>query len=160
MKDIPLSDITKRNKNYNILFNPAIAVTACAFFRLRLSYKKCLLSAPSAFMTSVLMLSAGDSGIVQIACQPTFGNIFYITGTTPQNLDALAVQDIYCPLSHIPCQQEFHAHFCKCLGDIRFAAATGGRCDLFLREDLVFVINSEHRETFTVSKVFINLILA
>ncbi len=91
MKDLPLSDITERKKYYNILSDPASAVTACDGFCSRLTYTKCLLSAPSAFTAAVLMLSAGDSRIVQIACQPTFGNIFYITGTTPQNLNSLAI---------------------------------------------------------------------
>jgi hypothetical protein len=159
MKDLPLSNITKHKKYYNILFDPASSVTAYDFFCSCPAYTKCLQGAPSFFMTSVFMLTAGDSGIIQITCEPTFGDIFYITGTSSQNLDALAVQNVHCPLSHVARKHVFHAHFCQCLGNIRFAAAAGGWCNSFFCEYFVFVINGEHRKTFAVSKVFIYLIL-
>lgn len=110
-------------------------------------------------MTTVLMLSARDAGIIQIAGEPTFSNIFYVTGTSPQNIDSMTVQDVHGPLPHVSRQHELHAHLCQCQGDVRFTTATGRRCDRFLRQDFFLVINGEYGEIFTVSKVLIYLIL-
>ncbi|MCK7468200.1 MAG: hypothetical protein MZU91_08805 [Desulfosudis oleivorans] len=52
-------------------------------------------------MATMFMLSAGDSGIFQVAGKPAFRDIFHITGTAAQNLDSVAVQNIYGALSHV-----------------------------------------------------------
>jgi hypothetical protein len=56
---------------------------------------------PSAFMTSMIMLSAGDSGIVEFASEPAFHGIFHAARAAAQNIYPLIVQDIYGSLSHV-----------------------------------------------------------
>src|SRR5450759_3327811 len=87
----------------------------------------------SSFMAAVLMLSAGDSGIIEFTREPAFHDIFNAARTAAQNIDPLVVQDVYGPLSHVARYHQLHAHLRQSQGDIRFAAATGGWCDLFLR---------------------------
>ena len=76
-------------------------------------------------MAAVLMLRAGDSGIIEIAGKPAFHDIFHAARAAAQNINAVAIQYINSSLSHVSGQHEFDALLGKCLGDIGFAATTG-----------------------------------
>jgi hypothetical protein len=56
---------------------------------------------PSALMTPMLMLSAGDSGIIEFTREPAFHGIFHAARASAQNIYPLIVQDIYGSLSHV-----------------------------------------------------------
>jgi hypothetical protein len=110
-------------------------------------------------MTPVLMLDAGDSVVFQLTGKPTFGDYFHVARTAAQDINAVAGQYIYSALSHIAGQHEFDALFGQCLGDIRFTAASGRGSNLFFRCYFFLVVNGEYSKVFTVSEVFVNLIL-
>ena len=108
-------------------------------------------------MMLVGMGSAGGARILESPRAESLHGLPRVTRCASNHLDAVRMQDPYCPLAHVPRDHVGDSHPRERAGNVRFAAAALGRIHSFFGSDLPARIQAIHHEMLTVSEMLIHL---
>ena len=103
------------------------------------------------------MGSAGGARILESPCAESLHGLPRAARCTSNHLDAVRMQDPYCPLAHVPRDHVGDSHPCECAGNVRFAAAALGRIHAFFGSDLPTLIQAIHNEMLTMPEMLVHL---